>query len=60
MHNDALPDDYKKLMTDYNILNMPMGLKKDVIESLFTLAIKRCVYEKTVTNVLQPFVNGSN
>ena len=36
--NDALPDDYKKLMTDYNILEYNNQFeKKDVIESLFTL-----------------------
>ena len=36
--NDALPDDYKKLMTDYNILEYNNQFeKKDVIESLFTI-----------------------
>ena len=38
--NDALPDDYKKLMTDYNILEYNNQFeKKDVIESLFTLKL---------------------
>ena len=36
--NDALPDDYKKLMTDYNILEYNNQFeKKDVIESLFII-----------------------